>query len=475
MMPALSANTQAILLLTAPLNVGLSTENVKLLSPGEYKSLAIHLRNMQREPADLIQSEATDILHACQPVIDVGRLRSLLARGFQLSQALERWQSRAIWVVSRADSNYPRCLKIRLREDAPAVLYGCGDMHLLDTGGLAVVGSRNAGHELLDYTARIGELAACAGRTVISGGARGVDRAAMRGSLEAGGLVIGVLAEDLEKNVVNREERNWLRDGRLVLVSAYDPSAGFNVGHALQRNKLIYAFSQAALVVDSDLNKGGTWAGAIEQLEKLHYVPLYIRSTGQRSAGLEALRERGAEPWPNPQDTAEFENIFQIEALRGRGHAQQNFPMFSSENRPLDISTQGDIAKRPNLSSLERPTSLSHVFSSAKIDVDASDRKQRAPTKPLESAEHQETPYREVDTNSTDGTTGTPADALFATVREVIAQLANVPMKDTEVANALNVSTAQAKAWLQRLVDDGVLEKKKNPVAYVAKPTGLFH
>jgi DNA processing protein len=68
------------------------------------------------------------ILRACQPVIDEARLQRLLGRGFLLSQVIERWQARAIWVVSRADAEYPRRLKARLREDAPAVLYGCGDM-----------------------------------------------------------------------------------------------------------------------------------------------------------------------------------------------------------------------------------------------------------------------------------------------------------------------------------------------------------
>ena len=48
------------------------------------------------------------------------RLQRLLSRGFLLSQALEQWQSRAIWVISRADAHYPRRLKTRLREDAPA-------------------------------------------------------------------------------------------------------------------------------------------------------------------------------------------------------------------------------------------------------------------------------------------------------------------------------------------------------------------
>ena len=56
----------------------------------------------------------------------------------------------------------------------------------------------------------------------------------------------------------------------------------------MQRNKLIYALADAALVVSSDYEKGGTWAGAVEQLEKLQFVPVYIRSNGEIGKGLEA-------------------------------------------------------------------------------------------------------------------------------------------------------------------------------------------
>jgi len=133
---------------------------------------------------------ATGFLRACQPVVDESRLQRLLTRGFLLSQAVERWQTRAIWVISRADPEYPRRLKARLREDAPALFYGCGDVSLLETGGLAVVGSRHVDDSLIDYTMAVGRLAARAGRTIVSGGARGIDQAAMRGALEAGGKAV---------------------------------------------------------------------------------------------------------------------------------------------------------------------------------------------------------------------------------------------------------------------------------------------
>ena len=208
-MNAPSPNTQAILLLTAPLIAGRSEPTPDLLTLGEYKRLARSLRDMQRQPADLLASDADDLLEKCKAHVDNDRLKRLLARGFLLSQALERWQTRAIWVVSRADPEYPRRLKARLKDDAPPVLYGCGDAAILNTGGLAVVGSRNVDDALVKYTEDIGRLAAKARRTLVSGGARGIDQAAMRGALEAGGKVAGVLADNVERAAMNRES-NWM-------------------------------------------------------------------------------------------------------------------------------------------------------------------------------------------------------------------------------------------------------------------------
>ena len=303
---SVSPNTQAILLLTAPLIAGRGGYSSELLTPGEYNRLARVLRDNQREPADLLGSEVDELLKKSQAVIEGGRLMRLLGRGFLLSQAIERWQARAIWVVSRADPDYPGRLKTQLREAAPAVLYGCGGATLLETGGLAIVGSRHVDDALVEHTENIGRLSAQAHRTVISGGARGIDQAAMRGALQAGGCAVGVLADSLERVALARDHREYLMDQRLALISPYDPAAGFDVGHAMQRNKMIYALADAALVVSSDYEKGGTWAGAVEQLEKLHLVPVYVRSNGDAGKGLIALREKGALPWPDPPSPEAF-------------------------------------------------------------------------------------------------------------------------------------------------------------------------
>lgn len=326
---SLSPNAQAILLLTAPLIAGRNQPSGDLLTPGEYKRLAQILRERQRQPADLLASDPPEVLGENQQIIDSERLGRLLARGFLLSQAVERWAARGIWVVSRADAEYPRRWKARLRDNAPPALYGCGEMSILETSGLAVVGSRHVDDALVAYTEDIGRLAARARYTLVSGGARGIDQAAMRGALEAGGKVTGVLADSLERAALNREHRSFLMDGKLVLVSSFDPMAGFNIGNAMQRNKLIYALADAALVVSSDHEKGGTWAGAVEQLEKLRLVPVYVRSNGETGKGLEALCRKGALPWPNPETPEGLAELLTTEELSQQQAAPVQHELFS--------------------------------------------------------------------------------------------------------------------------------------------------
>lgn len=408
-----SANTKAILLLTAPLIAGPGESSRELLTVSEFGKLARFLYQNECQPADLIAVGGSDLVLEAGKIVNSDRIKRLIDRGFLLSQAIERWQARAIWIVSRTDDGYPARLKERLKDMAPPVLYGCGEPRIVNSGGLAVVGSRNADSAVLESAIAIGELAARAHRTIISGGARGIDQAAMSGALEGGGNATGVLADSLERAALNRDHRNYLRDGQLALLSPYDPQAGFNVGNAMQRNKLIYALSDAALVVQSDYGKGGTWAGAIEQLDRLRLVPVYILPNAQPGAALEALCKKGALTWPNPNTAEDFS-----EALAARRS--------SSDTEQLSFSAGN--GKQPDKISEDQKVCASVA----------------------------------------------PDEQLFATVRSLLEQL-DTPKTDKEIANELNVRTVQVKEWIKRLVKEGVLEKLSKPTRYRSvKSSKLF-
>lgn len=351
MSESLSANTKAILLLTAPLIVGRRAPGDRSVKPlslnREYNLLAKRLREIERAPADLLGADAGSVLTEClggcdsaAESLDPERIEALLGRGMQLSLAVENWQARAIWVLSRADEGYPSRLKARLREKAPPVLYGCGQQHLMDKGGLAVVGPRDVGLNLIDYAHEVGALTASSGRAVISGAARGVDRAAMAGALSAGGWAVGVLSNDLARAATHRENRSALLDGRLVLASPYDPAARFLAGHAMERNHSVYGLADAALVVEALVDRGGTWAGATAQLGTRSGLPVYVRSTLGRSNGLAALEARGALPWPNPQDAEELGAAL--------NHAVAE-PPASAQQRTLVAASGSSILAEPRM------------------------------------------------------------------------------------------------------------------------------
>ena len=289
---SVSPNTQAVLLLTSHFSSS-GGDSARPLTPSEWGRFAVWLKDHALTPEALMTGRPRDILEEWSDRrITSDRLEALLDRGAALAIVLERWLRAGLWVMTRADRDYPIRLKRRLGADSPAVLHGCGNRSLLDRGGLAVVGSRNAVEGDLDYARRLGVVAASQGHSIVSGGARGVDEASMRSALENEGTAVGVLADSLLRASSGSKYRAYLRKKRLVLVSAVHPEAGFSAGNAMGRNRYIHCLGDAALVVHSGV-KGGTWNGAVENLEK-RWVPLWVKPTNDPSAGNDALVKRGA-------------------------------------------------------------------------------------------------------------------------------------------------------------------------------------
>jgi DNA processing protein len=330
-MSFISDNTRAWLLLTAPLIVADENDvNARTLSLKEANKLAEWLKQVEAEPLSLLGPNRAELFQKLSPLLSSDRLENLLNRGLQMNQALEKWNSRAIWIMSRDDAGYPTRLITKLAEQAPPLIYGAGDKGLLEQGGLAVVGSRNADEESMNFTKSIGELAATAGVNIVSGGAKGIDRAAMEACLSSGGMAVGVLSEQLYRMAAAPDCREWIRDGRLTLISLVDPAAGFNVGNAMQRNKVVYALSDTALVVSSDVNKGGTWAGAIEQLERFKSGTLYVRTSAGAPDGNTELQKRGAHASPQPETAEELRHVLSKPQQETKvANAEPQLPLFA--------------------------------------------------------------------------------------------------------------------------------------------------
>ena len=293
-MNTISDDAKAIVLLCARLS---ERSDAEPLQQKEYTRLVRWLMARELRPSDLLAPEKlADADRAAGFTKE--RLSSLIGRGVQLGFALEKWNKNGIWVVCRSDEEYPARIKEHLNDRSPPVLFCAGERSLLAGGGLAIVGSRNVDGESEAFTRNIAQWCAYGKMAVVSGGARGVDQISMKATLEAGGCVIGILADSLLRKSVARDARYAIADGRLLLISPYHPDAGFTVGTAMGRNKLIYAMADYGLVVSADHNRGGTWAGAKEELNRTGGRPVFVRMQGKVPLGNKKLAEGGAFRFP---------------------------------------------------------------------------------------------------------------------------------------------------------------------------------
>lgn len=302
----LDSQAQAIMLLTVAFQKTVPGV-AKPLSNREWGRFAAWLREHRLEPSFLLEGCLEEVLADWQGVdnaVPLARLAELLGRGGALGMSLEKWQRAGLWVMTRSDPDYPARLKQRLKDNSPPVLFGCGNRRLLSQGGVAAVGSRNAAQADLHVTRRLGAEAADQGQSVVSGGARGVDQAAMLGALEREGTAVGVLADSLMRSATSAMYRKYLTTSNLVLVSPYNPEAGFSVGNAMARNRYVYCLADQAVVISSDLDKGGTWQGATEALQA-RWIPLWAMTGGHSSGNPELIR-RGAKPW----EAGDFAQLF---------------------------------------------------------------------------------------------------------------------------------------------------------------------
>ena len=297
----LSNESFALFLLCS--HLGLPDEpDAKPFSAREWNQLEQKLEANSSNAAVLPGSSAQRIKSTLKIGDDeAARLAWLLDRGGVMEEELNRLAELGIWVITRFDDDYPPRLTERLKGAAPVIIYGAGDARLLSRRGLAVVGSRNIDQRGFALTEFIGNACSESKLVVYSGGARGVDKTAMGAALAAGGSPAGLLADSLEKAIRAADARTHIEEGQLVLATPYSPQASFNVGMAMARNKLIYALSDFALVIASDAEKGGTWAGAEEAL-KAGDVPVFVVEGSAAPDGNRLLIKRGAIPFPDSFD-----------------------------------------------------------------------------------------------------------------------------------------------------------------------------
>ncbi len=291
-----TSDSLAVLLICSQL--GLSDDSPKSLGLREWNPLARKLQAAALRPADLPGLSQADLQSDLDlPPEEAARLVGLMSRREELQLELSRLASLGIFPLTRADQDYPERYRQRLKDSAPAVLFYAGEKALLGQPGIAVVGSRHLDQAGQECARLVGNACGLSGQVLYSGGAKGVDTLSMEAALEARGSAVGVLADSLTRAVKGPKEA--LSRGDLCLVTPYSPTAGFSVGAAMGRNRLIYTLADYAIVVASDAETGGTWAGATETLRN-GWVPVFVLEHANMPDGNRLLLQKGALPFPHP-------------------------------------------------------------------------------------------------------------------------------------------------------------------------------
>ena len=159
--------------------------------------------------------------------------------------------------ITRVSQLYPLLLRKRLGLNAPGVLWAKGDVEILNTPMVSLVGSRDLLESNRKFAQEVGRQAALQGYTLVSGNARGADQAAQNACLKAGGQVVSVVADSLCAHH-NRENVLYLS------LDEYDSE--FSAQRALSRNRVIHALGSKTFVAQCNLGMGGTWDGTVKNL-----------------------------------------------------------------------------------------------------------------------------------------------------------------------------------------------------------------
>ena len=170
-------------------------------------------------------------------------------------------------------------------------LYTIGNADLLNKKAISICGSRDASESALKWAYKFGQQAAQHGVAVISGYARGVDRQAHKGALDAGGETIAVLPEGIQHFRLVKELKPLVDlDSNFLAISMFEPDAIWRTWRAMERNKLIVGLSVGLFVIEAR-ERGGTIDAAREAVRqgKRLWAAAYSKETPGRKGNRKLL------------------------------------------------------------------------------------------------------------------------------------------------------------------------------------------
>lgn len=304
----ISNDSYAMLLLCSDLALRNMDSDIKAYTVSQWSKLAERLVQNKLTPKALFDVSTEDIKRKLYLSDEESvRIEKLLSRAGHLGVELSALNEKGIFMLTRNDPDYPAMLKHKLKKLAPPILYYAGNLSLLSNKGVAIVGSRDIDEAALRFTEKLSRRCTNDGLNIISGGARGVDSIAENVANQSDGTTVIFVADSLEKKIRQKETREAIMKKQSIILSSFRPDMPFKTYAAMERNKYVYALSHLVVVISSDYNKGGTWAGATENLKR-GWVSMFVRSEDEIPKGnIDLLKNENV--YPINQDVLNNENI----------------------------------------------------------------------------------------------------------------------------------------------------------------------
>jgi len=275
---------------------------------GEPAAVPVHSPSLLRKVEGIGEKTARSIADLDESLIDEELAEAARCR---------------VTILTDQDDDYPAALKTIF--DRPPLLYVRGALESADAIALGVVGSRRCTHYGMEQAERFGQLLGRAGLTVVSGGARGIDTAAHRGSLTADGRTIAVMGCGLSQTYPPENHAFFeqvIEQGKGALLSELPMRTAVLGGNFPMRNRIISGLSLGVLVVEAARRSGSliTAKEAAEQGRVVFALPGRVDSPLSQGANqlirdgailvqnlddiLEHLEHVGAKMTPAPEEIA---------------------------------------------------------------------------------------------------------------------------------------------------------------------------
>lgn len=214
----------------------------------------------------------------------------------RLAFIAEQLQNEGFQIIPINSPDYPTVLKENLKiKSSPPVLYIKGRKGLLKEDAVAIVGSRKAGNNALEFTNHVAKKSVKEFKVIVSGFAKGVDKKALDSSIAMNGKSIIVLPQGiLTFKSGFKKYYEPIVNGDVLVLSTFFPKAGWDVGLAMARNTYIYGLAKEIYVAESE-SRGGTWEGAMDGLKRQRNIYVRVPEVIENNANLKLI-EFGAVP-----------------------------------------------------------------------------------------------------------------------------------------------------------------------------------